>query len=163
MPIASIPTTGNMPAKDAITGLPMSKSAGKQVMDADDFMKLLTTQLTVQDPMNPMKDTEFISQMANFTSLEQIRSLSKSFDTFTSDQKMAAAPAYLGRQVTITNATGDITGVVEAIKLSNGKPAVVVNGKTYETNLITRIAPAPVPPPAVTTPSSLIPTENSQS
>ena len=46
------------------------------MLGADDFMKLLTTQLTSQDPMNPMKDTEFISQMANFTSLEQMRTLS---------------------------------------------------------------------------------------
>ncbi len=141
----------------------MNSNAGKQALGSDDFMKLLTTQLTSQDPMNPMKDTEFISQMANFTSLEQMRNLSKSFDSFSSDQKMAAAPAYLGRQVTITNATGDITGVVEAIKLSNGKPAVVVNGKTYETNLITGIAPAPLPPPAVTTPSTLTPAVNTQS
>jgi flagellar basal-body rod modification protein FlgD len=165
MPIASIPTTGTLPAKDPITGLAMNKNAGKQALGSDDFMKLLTTQLTSQDPMNPMKDTEFISQMANFTSLEQMRSLSKSFDTFTSDQKMAAAPAYLGRQVTITNATGDITGVVEAIKLNKGKPAVVVNGQTYETNLITGISPAPVPPPAVpiTSTSSITPTENTQS
>ena len=78
---------------------------------------------------------------------------------------MAAAPAYLGRQVTITNATGDITGVVEAIKLNKGKPAVVVNGKTYETNLITGIAPAPMPAPAlpITSSSSLKPAENTQS
>jgi flagellar basal-body rod modification protein FlgD len=165
MPIASIPTTGTLPAKDPITGLAMNKNAGKQALGSDDFMKLLTTQLTSQDPMNPMKDTEFISQMANFTSLEQMRSLSKSFDTFTSDQKMAAAPAYLGRQVTITNATGDVTGVVEAIKLNKGKPAVVVNGQTYETNLITAIAPAPVPPPAapITSTSSIAPVGNTQS
>jgi flagellar basal-body rod modification protein FlgD len=163
MSIPSISST--LPAKDPITGLAMNKNAGKQALGSDDFMKLLTTQLTSQDPMNPMKDTEFISQMANFTSLEQMRSLSKSFDTFTSDQKMAAAPAYLGRQVTITNATGDITGVVEAIKLSNGKPAVVVNGKTYETNLITSIAPAPMPAPAapVTASSSSTPAVNTQS
>ena len=163
MPISSIPTTGTLPAKDPITGLAMNSNTGKQALGSDDFMKLLTTQLTSQDPMNPMKDTEFISQMANFTSLEQMRSLSKSFDTFTSDQKMAAAPAYLGRQVTITNATGDITGVVEAIKFNNGKPAVVVNGKTYETKLITGITPAPVPPPTVTTPSTLTQAVNPQS
>ena len=164
MSISSISSTGALPAKDPITGLAMNKNAGKQVMDADDFMKLLTTQLTTQDPMNPMKDTEFISQMANFSSLEQMRSLSKSFDSFTSDQKMAAAPSYLGRQVTITNATGDVTGVVEAIKLSNGKPAVVVNGKTYDTNLITSIAPAPMPAPAppITSSSSLTPAGNTQ-
>jgi flagellar hook assembly protein FlgD len=91
--------------------------------------------------------------MANFTSLEQMRSLSKSFETFTSDQKMAAAPAYLGRQVTITDASGEVTGIVEAIKLKDGKPAVVVNGKTYETKLITGIS-APPPPPVPTTPVS---------
>ena len=136
------------PAKDPITGLAMNRNAGKQMLGADDFMKLLTTQLTSQDPMNPMKDTEFISQMANFTSLEQMRSLSKSFDTFTSDQKMAAAPAYLGRQVTITDPSGEITGIVEAIKLKDGKPAVVVNGKTYETKLITGISTPPPPVPA---------------
>lgn len=140
------------PAKDPITGLSMNRNAGKQTLGADDFMKILTTQLAAQDPMNPMKDTEFISQMANFTSLEQMRSLSKSFDSFSADQKMAAAPSYLGRQVSITNATGEITGIVEAIKLKDGKPAVVVNGKTYETKLITSISapPTPVAPTPVT-------------
>jgi flagellar basal-body rod modification protein FlgD len=133
--------------KDPITGLSMSSSAGKQMLGADDFMKLLTTQLTSQDPMNPMKDTEFISQMANFTSLEQMRTLSKSFETFTSDQKMSAAPAFLGRNVTVKDATGDVTGLVDSITLKNGKPAIVINGKSYDTNLITGIA-MPPPPPA---------------
>lgn len=140
----------------------------KQVLDADDFMKLLTTQLTSQDPMNPMKDTEFISQMANFTSLEQMRSLSRSFETFTNDQRMAAAPAYLGRQVTIKDAArGEITGIVESITLRDGKPNVVVDGKPYETHLITGIA-APPPPPidpatiaAATTPATDLTTPQS--
>ena len=137
--------------KDPITGLSMSSSAGKQMLGADDFMKLLTTQLTSQDPMNPMKDTEFISQMANFTSLEQMRTLSKSFETFTSDQKMSAAPAFLGRNVTVKDATGDVTGLVDSITLKNGKPAIVINGKSYDTNLITGIA---MPPPLIPTPVS---------
>jgi flagellar basal-body rod modification protein FlgD len=125
-------------------------------------MKLLTTQLTSQDPMNPMKDTEFISQMANFTSLEQMRTLSKSFETFTTDQKLASAPSYLGRQVTITDVTGDVTGIVEAIKLKDGKPAIVINGKTYETKLITGIAtpPPPAANTAATTPATIAGTES---
>lgn len=167
MAIPSITSTTSPSAKDPITGLAMNKNAGKQVLGSDDFMKLLTTQLTSQDPMNPMKDTEFISQMANFTSLEQMRNLSKSFDSFSLDQKMSAAPAYLGRQVTITDASGEITGIVEAIKLNKGKPSVVVNGKTYETNLITGIKPAPAPitPPVNPIPdiNSVIPAGNTQS
>jgi flagellar basal-body rod modification protein FlgD len=150
MPISTV--TNTTPAKDPITGLEMKKNAGKQMLGSDDFMKLLTTQLTSQDPMNPMKDTEFISQMANFTSLEQMRTLSKSFETFTSDQKLSAAPAFLGRNVTVKDATGDVTGLVDSITLKDGKPAIVINGKTYDTNLITGIT-MPPPPPA-TTPSS---------
>jgi flagellar basal-body rod modification protein FlgD len=118
-------------------------------------MKLLTTQLTSQDPMNPMKDTEFISQMANFTSLEQMRTLSQSFETFTSDQKLSAAPAFLGRNVTVKDAAGDITGIVEAITLKDGKPAITINGKSYDTNLIKGIAmPPPTSIPPISTPET---------
>lgn len=143
----------------------MSSNTGKQMLGADDFMKLLTTQLTSQDPMNPMKDTEFISQMANFTSLEQMRTLSKSFETFTSDQKLSAAPAFLGRHVTVKSPTGDVTGLVDSITLKDGKPAIVVNGKSYDTNLITGIAMPPPPPSPVlsnaTKPSTVTPNPQS--
>jgi flagellar basal-body rod modification protein FlgD len=133
----------------------MKSNAGKQMLGADDFMKLLTTQLTSQDPMNPMKDTEFISQMANFTSLEQMRTLSQSFETFTSDQKLSAAPAFLGRNVTVKDAAGDITGIVEAITLKDGKPAITINGKSYDTNLIKGIAmPPPTSIPPISTPET---------
>jgi flagellar basal-body rod modification protein FlgD len=142
MSISSV-TSATSTASDPITGLAMNTNAGKQTLEADDFMKLLTTQLTSQDPMNPMEDTEFISQMANFTSLEQMRALSSSFSTFTSDQKMATAPSFLGRQVTVSDAAGDVTGVVDAIALKNGIPAVVINGKSYETSRISGITQAP--------------------
>jgi len=150
----STTTTSAAIGKDPITGLNMSSNAGKQMLGADDFMKLLTTQLTSQDPMNPMKDTEFISQMANFTSLEQMRTLSKSFETFTSDQKMSGAPAFLGRNVTVKDAAGDVTGMVDSITLKDGKAAIVIDGKSYDTNLITGIA-LPPPPPAPVTNSSM--------
>jgi flagellar basal-body rod modification protein FlgD len=163
MPISTV--TNTTPAKDPITGLAMKKNAGKQMLGSDDFMKLLTTQLTSQDPMNPMKDTEFISQMANFTSLEQMRTLSKSFETFTSDQKLSAAPAFLGRNVTVKDATGDVTGLVDSITLKDGKPAIVINGKTYDTNFITGIAmpPAPTAPSPSSATQTSIATPNPQS
>lgn len=144
------PTTN--PNKDAITGLPVNKNAGKQTLGADDFMKLLTTQLTSQDPMNPMKDTEFIAQMANFSSLESMRGLSKSFDAFAGEQKLNSSASYLGRQVTLQDPSGEIKGIVDAITLKDGIPAIVVGGKTYETKLITGISMPPAP--SVTTPST---------
>ena len=64
---------------------------------------------------------------------------------------MSAAPAFLGRNVTVKDATGDVTGLVDSITLKNGKPAIVINGKSYDTNLITGIA---MPPPLIPTPVS---------
>jgi len=151
MAITSITSpASSSPAKDAITGLAVNPKAGQKTLGADDFMKLLTTQLTAQDPMNPMKDTEFIAQMANFSSLEQMRGLSKSFDTFAAEQKMTSAPSYLGRQVTVKDAGGDVTGTVDAITLKDRLPAIVIGGKSYNTNLITGITTAP-PAPSTTT------------
>src|SRR6266568_738035 len=52
-----------------------SAQGGQKTLGVNDFLKLLTVQLQSQDPLKPMEDTAFISQMASFTSLEQMRTL----------------------------------------------------------------------------------------
>lgn len=141
-------------AKDPMTGLGQTRDVGQKSLGADDFMKILMTQLTAQDPMNPMKDTEFIAQMANFSSLEQMRGLSQSFSTYSSSQQMATAPLYLGCEVTVkdpSSPTGEIKGTVESVTVKDGAPALVINGNTYNPNLITNISlpPKPVAPVAM--------------
>lgn len=49
-------------------------------LDKDAFLRLLTTQLSHQDPLNPMEDREFIAQLAQFSSLEQMQNLNQNFE-----------------------------------------------------------------------------------
>lgn len=53
--------------------------AKKNDLDKNVFLRLLTTQLSNQDPLNPMEDKEFIAQMAQFSSLEQMQNLNQNF------------------------------------------------------------------------------------
>lgn len=156
MNVSNVPSTLT-PSKDPITGLDMNRKAGERTLGADDFMKILMTQLTAQDPMNPMKDTEFIAQMANFSSLEQMRGLSQSFTAYSNSQQMATAPLYLGCNVTVkdpSSPTGETKGMVQSVTVKDGKPALIIDGKTYSPNLITNISLPPQPTPAATATST---------
>lgn len=97
----------------------------------DDFLKLLITQLTNQDPTSPMEDTQFISQMAQFSSLEQMTNMNESFNKLAGMISSSQAASVLGRTVEVD--VGDTTaqGVVEATSFGS-EPQVMVNGMYYD-------------------------------
>lgn len=118
-------STNNVNAKRTIQG----KSADQLTMD--DFFNLFAAQMSNQDMMNPQENTEFIAQMAQFTSLQGIKQIQEY-------QLSSYAVSYVGKQVSIAeinDITGDldtITGTVESITFYDGTPKAVVNGKTYD-------------------------------
>ncbi|MCC6347532.1 MAG: hypothetical protein IT388_10135 [Nitrospirales bacterium] len=71
----------------------------------DDFLYLLTKQLEYQDPLNPMEDTEFIAQLAQFSALEQMTNMSQSLETST-------AMGLIGKEVTDSL---DVSGTVTEV------------------------------------------------
>ena len=109
-------------------------------MQMDDFLQLLTAQISNQDPLEPMKDTEFISQMANIASLEQMQQFSQGFATFADSQKQMVAQSFLGNRVSINSQEGEVSGLVEAVnKSDDGSFNIVVEGKPYSPKDITRV------------------------
>jgi flagellar basal-body rod modification protein FlgD len=110
-------------------------------MQMDDFLQLLTSQISNQDPLEPMKDTEFISQMANIASLEQMQQFTEGFEMFASSQKDMVAQAYLGKMVNISEGGLEVSGLVDSVeKDSDGEVFVTVADKNYLPANITRVS-----------------------
>ena len=107
----------------------------------EDFLQLLTSQISNQDPLEPMKDTEFISQMANIASLEQMQQFTKGFETFADSHKDMVAQAYLGKMVNISEDGTDIAGLVDSVEKNNdGEVFVTVGEKNYRPANIIKVS-----------------------
>ena len=108
-----------------------SAKAGKTSLDRDDFLKLLITQLQHQDPTSPVQDKEFIAQMAQFSSLEQITNMSASFQKLSGLLASSEASQVLGKTVEIRDGSNLVRGVVDRV-VRGDSPLVGVNGAIYD-------------------------------
>ncbi|MBE7412118.1 MAG: flagellar hook capping protein [Leptospiraceae bacterium] len=113
--------------------------SGQKQLGKDDFLKLLITQLSHQDPTSPVKDQDFIAQMAQFSSLEQMKNISSGISKMESRQsyslvgKIVSGPDFVNGE--------SIVGIAGALFFdSDGKTFVRVNGKTIDVNQITLIS-----------------------
>jgi len=104
----------------------------------DEFLKLLITQLTHQDPTEPMDDREFIAQMAQFSTLEQMTNLSSEFERLGGLLQSGQAVSLLGKTVDIVLGSATITGQVDEVT-SGEYPQVLVNGFYYDYGNVQRI------------------------
>lgn len=121
-------------ASQASTAQTMSSDAyNKKGLGKDDFLKLLIAQLQHQDPLKPMDDKEFVAQMAQFSTLEQMQNMSTALVT-------TQATALIGKTVTWDNEDGDPkTGRVDSVKMSNGQPKLIVGADELEIGKIKSI------------------------
>ena len=103
----------------------------QQSLEKDDFLKLLITQLSNQDPTSPMDNTQFISQMAQFSSLEQITNMNAEFAKMNSMLVSSNGVNTIGKTVDINVGDANTSGVVEAVTFGEN-PQVKVNGMYYD-------------------------------
>ncbi len=111
-------------------------------MGKDQFLKLFVAQLQHQDPMNPMQDSDFMGQMASFSTLEQVSNMAGENTKIAQSLTTTGAVGLLGRTVTWSDADGVAhTGPVEKVSTVDGKPLLTVGGtEGVDPSSITQVA-----------------------
>lgn len=130
-----------------------AKGTGDSEMGKDAFLKLLITQLQNQDPLDPMEDKEFISQMANFSSLEQMTNMNENMNKFLESQQQSQFFSHsdmIGKQIEwqeeVKNENGDkrmetMSAIVQAVKFKDGSATILTeSGKELSVDDIQKIA-----------------------
>lgn len=116
-----------------------SAAAAGNSLGENDFLKLLVAQLKNQDPLNPMKDTEFIAQLAQFSSLQQMTSLNGTLNSYVSQQNAMNAINMVGKQISTSDGK---SGIVTKVGFDNGNISIYVGDNKYAMSDITGVANA---------------------
>lgn len=117
-------------ANNAASQTPAKKTSDDLGKDA--FLKLLVTQLQHQDPLSPMDDTDFIAQMAQFSSLEQMNNLTSTMSTM-------QATGMIGAEVFWTDDNGiPYAGVVKSVSIASGVPKLQINDSAVDITTLTK-------------------------
>jgi flagellar basal-body rod modification protein FlgD len=135
-------------------GPKISTTNDNGALGKDAFLKILITQLQNQDPTSPMDDREFIAQMAQFSSLEQMQNMTQAMENLLSSQQETQLMSYtnfVGKEVKWHELTEELdekqvpitkegTGVIKELKFSNGEPTFVLeDGKELSPGNISSI------------------------
>ncbi|MGE5620274.1 MAG: flagellar hook capping FlgD N-terminal domain-containing protein [Sphingomonadaceae bacterium] len=111
------------------TGSGEAKQIGQ--LGKDDFLKLLLAQLQNQDPLNPMQDTQFIAQMAQFSTLERMQELDRRMELMLRVEQLGQANNLIGKEIEAATGHSDaaLKGTVDAVKVADGEAILLVDGK----------------------------------
>jgi flagellar basal-body rod modification protein FlgD len=109
--------------------------ASNTTLGQADFLKLLTTQLQNQNPLQPMDTTASIAQLAQFSSVQALTTLQSSFSSFESNFSVMQSAGLIGKTVSATSvdASGNsssVTGTVKTISVINGVPEFTLADST---------------------------------
>ncbi|MFI4973100.1 MAG: flagellar hook capping FlgD N-terminal domain-containing protein [Caulobacterales bacterium] len=106
-------------------------------LDFQSLLNIILTQLTNQDPLKPLDNFEFVSQLAQFAQLQQSQTLNDQITSLLAAQSTTEATSLLGKTVDLTSAqataTTPVTGTVSAISFSSGQPQLTITTATGQT------------------------------
>lgn len=112
----------------------------KQVLDKDAFLMIMIEQLKNQDPTSSVDSDKFLSQMAQFTMMEQLLNLNQSFENVIKIQQINNAAVMIGKNVKIATQEGTVEGVVGKVAVRDEKVEIFVNGNYYDIDSVLEIS-----------------------
>jgi flagellar basal-body rod modification protein FlgD len=93
----------------------------------------MLTELTYQNPLKPVENKDFMTQIAQFSSLDASQKLNTNLERLLSLQSVNQSVGLLGKTVSATTDTGSVTGQVTALSLVSGDPQLTIKTTTGET------------------------------
>jgi len=134
MDIAQIAGRGAAIVGKAMSGISATKSSGGKNPYGTNFIDLLVSQITHQNPLEPMDNETMVTQMTQMQTMEKMEQLDNKMGTLMIYQNLMNSINLMGKRVTVVDpASGEeITGMVEGIRIENGFPGVVVGDKFYD-------------------------------
>lgn len=101
------------------------------------FLELLVTELQYQDPLDPMDGTEYVTQLAQFSTVEQLTTMNDNMSSFLQYQGLYDGGSLIGKTVEIND--GELTGEVTKIAIEDGETYVYIDGEEYSVDDITSV------------------------
>ncbi len=114
-----------------------ASKAGLNGLTSQTFLKLLITQLQNQDPTNPTDSNELLQQVSSMQSLQANIELQSTLKTVSLNQQLSSAASFLGKTVAATQDEDLVSGVVDSVRVADGKALLTVDGKEVDlTNVL---------------------------
>ncbi|MBE5925840.1 MAG: hypothetical protein E7270_02605 [Lachnospiraceae bacterium] len=104
---------------------------GTDSLGKDAFLQLLVAQMQSQDPLNPSSDTEYISQLAQFSSLEEMQNLNTAIDNSSAHNLVGKNVIMEVGKSTGATTTTTVAGYVQFVEIRDGKAYLGIGGETY--------------------------------
>jgi len=122
-----------------------TSATGRAQVTREDFLKMLITELRSQDPFEPVKNSEFLNQVATLNQLESYATMTDGMRSLQTSGDLANASALLGKAVIGTTDTGiEGGGVVTRVLVQNGKVKLVIGDQTMSLGNVAQVfLPAP--------------------
>jgi flagellar basal-body rod modification protein FlgD len=112
----------------------------RAALGMEDFMRILLTQLTYQDPLKPMDNQEFMAQIAQFTALEQSQQANERLGVLVANQAALQSVGLIGRTVEVLTAAGTrASGTVVALSLAGEVPMLTLDGAAAGEHALGRV------------------------